>query len=50
MKFKPAVVTKYNNNEPYTFKGGVAKVPGMFYKNGTPYTITLKEFKQLLAG
>jgi hypothetical protein len=31
----------------YTFKNGVATVPGMHYKNRKPYTITLKEFKEM---
>lgn len=32
----------------YTFKNGVAIVPGMYQKNPRkPYTITLKEFKEL---
>ena len=32
--------------ETYVFKNGVAEVPGMRNKRG-PYTITLKEFKEL---
>ena len=32
--------------ETYVFKNGVAEVPGMRNERG-PYTITLKEFKEL---
>ena len=49
MKLKRSVVKKYHEGELYKFIGGVARVPGMWHKGFPylPYTITLKEFKEL---
>lgn len=40
-KFKSKPIVKFYENEKYTFKGAVAKVPG------TSMTITLKEFNEM---
>lgn len=42
-KFKSKPIVKFYDNEKYTFKGAVAKVPS------TSMTITLKEFNELKA-
>jgi len=48
MKFKRVIRTvyKWDNNERYIFKNGVAVVPGIKFK-GKPMTITLKEFNEM---
>jgi hypothetical protein len=48
LKRKSGMVIKKDEGETYIFKNGVAKIPGMFYKNPRRQcTITLKEFKGL---
>lgn len=46
MKLKTEL-KKRHEGETYIFKNGVATVPGMRHKSGKPYTITLKEFKEI---
>ena len=51
MKFKPKMTKKIKKHEgdTYIFKNGVAEIPGMRYRSTRkPYTITLKEFEELL--
>ena len=49
MKFKLKPVVKYCEGDKYIFIGGVAKVPNMWHKGfNLPYTITLKEFKEIM--
>ena len=46
MKLKTEIKKKHEG-ETYVFKNGVAIVPGMRDRKGKPYTITLKEFKEM---
>jgi len=46
-KIKAKPLTKYYQNEKYTFINGIANVPNMYDKKGKNYTITLTEFNAL---
>jgi hypothetical protein len=46
LKRQTRTVIKKNEGEVYTFRNGVAKVPGCNYR-GKPMMITLKEYKEL---
>jgi len=46
LKRKIRTVIKKDEGEVYTFRNGVAKVPGCRF-GGKPMLITMKEFKEL---
>ena len=49
IKRKMRTIRKKHDGETYTFKNGIAKIPGMFYKNPRkPYLITLTEFNEII--
>jgi len=48
IKRQSRTIHKKHEGELYTFKNGVAKIPGMWHKNPRkPYLITLKEFNEI---
>lgn len=49
MKMKLKVVKKCPSGDKYVFINGVAAIPGMAHRDRSPYTITLKEFAELVA-
>jgi hypothetical protein len=44
LKLKPVI--EYDGRDKYVFIGGIAKVPGMWDKQGGEYTVTIKEFNE----
>jgi len=46
-KIKMKTVIKYHDGERYKFKDGVAVVPGMRWKDGRPFTITITDFNDI---